>query len=129
MSSRPAIDPALVAAPRLVDGVLDLSTYRVPAAADLARGGAGRTVAAATMSVEAGSPLAVYARAGERLTQAFAGALPLAGLEPDPDAPPPRIGLQVSYSTRRPTDVPTRHACLLLLAHVRLIAGAERVAR
>lgn len=130
MSSRPAFDPALVAAPRLVDGVLDLSVYRVPAAAALRRGDAGRaTVAAATVNVDAGSPLALYARAGERLTQAFAGALPLAGLELDPNARPPRIQLQVARSTRRPGDTPTVHACLLLLAHVRLVDRAERVAR
>lgn len=129
MSSRPAIDPAVIAAPRLVDGVLDLSKYRGPAAADLGRGGAGRTVAAATIGVDAGSPLAVYAREGERLTQAFALALPQAGLELDPHAPPPRIQLQVSHSTRRPSDVPTVHACLLLLAHVRLVDGAERAPR
>lgn len=129
MNQRPALERSRGEAPRLVDGVLDLSAYRVPAAADLGRGGAGRTVAAATVSVDAGSPLDVYARAGERLTQAFAGALPPAGLELDPNAPPPRIRLQVARATRRPGDTPTVHACLLLLAHVRLVDGAERVAR
>ncbi|MBY0397551.1 MAG: hypothetical protein K2X91_13940 [Thermoleophilia bacterium] len=130
MSSRPAFEHPVWASPTPNPrGALDLSTFREAAAADRGRGGAGRTVASATTPVDAGSPADVYVAAGERLTQAFAAGLPPVGLELDPNAPPPRIGLQVAWTTRRPTDRPSPRACLLLLAHVRLVDGAERVAR